>query len=53
MNFTFNYHKSEQSVFKKAILSVPVVSQQVKNPTCIHENAGLISDLSQGVKDPA
>ena len=30
---------------------VPVVAQQVKNPTCIREEAGSISGLSQWVKD--
>ena len=32
---------------------VPVVAQQVKNPTSIHEEVGLISGLTQWVKDPA
>ena len=32
---------------------VPVVAQQVKNPTSIHKNVGLISGLAQWVKDPA
>ena len=37
----------------KARLGVPVVAQQVKNSTCIHEKAGLIPGLVQWVKDPA
>ena len=36
-----------QELFKR----VPVVAQQVKNPTNIHENAGLILGLAQWVKD--
>ena len=32
---------------------VPVVAQQVKNPTSIHEDAGLIPSLTQWVKDLA
>ena len=34
-------------------LGVPVVVQQVKNLTSIHEDKGLIPDLAQWVKDPA
>ena len=30
---------------------VPVVAQRVKNPTSVHENAGLIPGLAQWVKD--
>ena len=40
-------------MFKDQQGGVPVVVQQVKNPTSIHEDAGLILDLAQWVKDPA
>ena len=36
-----------------ARVGVPVVAQWVKNPTSICENVGLISGLTQWVKDPA
>ena len=37
---------------KKYHIGVAVVAQWVKNPTNIHEDAGLIPDLTQWVKDP-
>ena len=36
---------------KKCNWGVPIVPQQVKNPTSIHENVGLIPGLTQWVKD--
>ena len=34
-------------------VGVPIVAQQVKNPTSIHEDVGLIPGLAQWVKDLA
>ena len=31
---------------------IPIVAQQVKNPTSIHEDEGLICGLAQWIKDP-
>ena len=39
--------------FKELKIGVPVVAQQLGNPTIIHESAGSIPGLTQWVKDPA
>ena len=40
-------------LFTNAFYRVPTVAQQVKNPTSIHENVGLIPGVDQWVEDPA
>ena len=40
-----------QGAEKMSQKGVPVVAQWVKNPNSIHEDVGLISGLTQGVKD--
>ena len=39
--------------FKTPTLGVPIVAQRVRYLTSIHEDTGLIPDLTQWVKDPA
>ena len=45
-------HSSSQQEAKSVNenAGVPVVTQQVRNPTSIHEDADLIPGLTQGVK---
>ena len=38
---------------KKKTRGVPIVAQQIKNPTRIHEDAGSIPGLTQWLKDLA
>jgi len=38
---------------KKEWMGVPIVAQQVMNPTSIHEDADSTPDLAQWVKGPA
>ena len=38
---------------EKSYMGVPVVAQQITNPTSLHEDEGSISDLAQWVKDLA
>ena len=44
--------KTTGDITKEGI-GVPIVSQQMKSPTSIHEDEGSIPGLSQWVKDPA
>ena len=47
------YPKKIKTLIRKDICRVPIVAQQVKNSTSIHEVAGLIPGLAQWDKDPA
>ena len=38
---------------ERALWGVPIAAQQVKNPTSIQEDEGLIPGLTQGVEHPA
>ena len=49
--FTFLVVPKKQSI--KNLLGVPVVAQQVTNPTSIREDVGTIPGLAQWVKDLA
>jgi len=42
-----------KTAIKSNFGGIPVVAQRVKNPTSIHEDAGLIPGLTQWVKDLA
>ena len=47
------YGPKNKQTNKKTMQGVPVVAQQVKNLTSIHENLPLIPGLAQWVKDLA
>ena len=42
-----------RALIKKHSAGVPIVAQQVKNPTSIHEDMAPVPGLAQPVKDPA
>ena len=49
----FGTRDNQERIRKIKSLGVPVVAQQVTNPTSTHEDTGLIPGLAQWVKDPA
>lgn len=42
----------ERKLKKKKKAGAPIVAQLVRNPTCLHEDAGSILRHTQRVKDP-
>ena len=48
---TANQKFTIDTQLRKSNPGVPVMAQQVTNPTGIHENVGLILGLTQWVKD--
>ena len=43
---------SEKEMSYRTLLAVPIVAQQVKNMTSVHEDSGSTPGLTQWVKDP-
>ena len=44
-------HVNTKRYTKLLIIGVPIVAQWVKNPTSVHEDAGLIAGFTQWVKE--
>ena len=51
IHYTSVFKKWEETVAIVHLKGVPIMAQQVKNPTGIHEDAGSIADLSRWVGD--
>ena len=47
------FNSDQENQCQNYDIGVPIVAQQVKNLTSIHENMGLIPGLAQWVKDLA
>ena len=45
-----SFNNQNIGVSQESVKGVPIVAQQLKNPTCIHNDAGAIPDVAQWVK---
>ena len=52
IRFKLTVIKIKNAHLKNSLIGVPVVAQWLMNPTSKHEERGLITGLTQWVKDP-